>query len=374
MKIAVITPSRVPATTANSIQVMKATHALAQAGHQARLWVPGTTGVPWQRLVEQYGLADTFEISWLASRPRLRRYDFMWGGFRQARRWGADLIYTWMVPVAWMAASAGLPSIIEMHGPLSGRLAPGFFRRYLKTPSNKRALVITQALQEMLATAFPNLGLTAITQISPNGFDMEAYRDLPEPSEARAHLNLPQGMTVAYTGHFYPGRGMDILLALAKHFPQINFLWVGGHAEAIETWRARLEREGINNITLTGFVPMATLPIYQAAAEVLVMPYERVISGSSGGDSAAYCSPMKMFDYLASGRAILSSDLPVIHEVLNEGNAVFCPPEDAGAWVDALGSLMQHPERITRLSAQAKTDASDYTWLARAQKALAGFS
>ena len=63
------------------------------------------------------------------------------------------------------------------------------------------------------------------------------------------------------------------------------------------------------------------------------MPYGRSIMGSSGtADSASVASPMKMFEYMAAGRAIVTSDLPVIREVLNEKNAVFCEPDVLEDW------------------------------------------
>jgi glycosyltransferase involved in cell wall biosynthesis len=82
---------------------------------------------------------------------------------------------------------------------------------------------------------------------------------------------------------------------------------------------------------------------------------------------------MKMFDYLASARAILSSDLPVIHEVLDETNAVFAAPEDVDAWASVLERLLGNDDLRSRLGAQAGLDAPEYTWKARAEHALAGF-
>jgi len=103
------------------------------------------------------------------------------------------------------------------------------------------------------------------------------------------------------------------------------------------------------------------------------MPYERVIAGSSGGNSADYCSPMKMFEYMACGRAILSSDLPVLREVLNESNAVLCPPEDTEAWDVAFGALLDNSVQRQALGCRARQDVTAYTWQARAGKALEGF-
>jgi glycosyltransferase involved in cell wall biosynthesis len=103
------------------------------------------------------------------------------------------------------------------------------------------------------------------------------------------------------------------------------------------------------------------------------MPYERTIAGSSGGTSAEICSPMKMFDYMAAGRCIVASDLPVMHEVLNPCNAVFCPPEDLSAWQSALGKLINDPALCKALSEQAALDARQYSWQTREDHALEGF-
>ena len=100
------------------------------------------------------------------------------------------------------------------------------------------------------------------------------------------------------------------------------------------------------------------------------MPYETSIAGSSGGNSAEICSPMKMFDYLSSGRVILTSDLSVLHEILNEKNAVFCPPEDPQAWSRILQELINDPEKCERLSRQARLDAENYSWKKRAERAI----
>jgi glycosyltransferase involved in cell wall biosynthesis len=104
------------------------------------------------------------------------------------------------------------------------------------------------------------------------------------------------------------------------------------------------------------------------------MPYSRSIMGSSGsGDSAAVASPMKMFEYMAVGRAIVSSDLPVIREVLHEKNAVFCKPDDAENWRLALVALLEDDRYRTELGNQVRQDVQGYTWIARAQRIMNGF-
>jgi glycosyltransferase involved in cell wall biosynthesis len=374
VKIACLAASAVPSNTANSIQMMKACHALVQSGQQVQLWVPGPNPTAWSELAEAYGLAEPFVIHWLPSPRWLKRYDFTWRALQQARAWGAELVYTWMVQAAVLAQTDHLPVIFEVHDQPTGKLGKRLFRHLIQSREKKRLLFITEALRQRLEQEYQISFGDDETQIAPNGTDPESYNNLPEPDRARQLLGLPDKLTAGYTGHFYSGRGTDLLLGLARCFPEINFLWVGGRPQDVEIWRTRLAKEGVKNVTLTGYIDKSRLPLYQAAADILLMPYERVIAGSSGGNSADICSPMKMFDYLAAGRVIVSSDLPVIREILNENNAIFAPPEDLAAWQQALAGLLADPQKYQRLAIQARKDAAQYSWQARAARAIEGFS
>jgi glycosyltransferase involved in cell wall biosynthesis len=207
--------------------------------------------------------------------------------------------------------------------------------------------------------------------IAPNGVDLERFDSLPAtPELARQKLTLPSASTVMCTGHLYAGRGADLFLALAKEIPKASFVWVGGRTEDIQIWKSRVESD---NVTFTGFIPNQDLPLYQSAADVLLMPYSRSIMGSSGtADSASVASPMKMFEYMAAGRAIVTADLPVIREVLNEKNAVFCEPDDVGNWKVEIEKLLTDEPRRLALGKKAIQDVSGYTWLARAGKIMRG--
>jgi len=372
MKIACIATSRVPSDTANSIQVMKACQALARLGHTVHLLLPGQRPVSWASLAEQYGLSTVFQVSWLPSNPRWKHNDFAWLAVRSAVKMGAELIYTWTGQSAVFALLHRMPVILEVHDLPTGTLGPAWFRVFASLPGRKRLVVITQALRNALEVRFRGMAKADII-IAPNGVDLEQYEALPPAQQARVALGFPQAATVFCSGHLYAGRGVDLFLGLAQRFPQASFVWVGGRPEDVAGYRARAASAGLSNVLFTGFVPQSRLPLYQAAADVLLMPYARSIAGSGGGDSADICSPMKMFDYLASARAILSSDLPVIHEVLDETNAVFAAPEDVDAWASVLERLLGNDDLRSRLGAQAGLDAPEYTWKARAEHALAGF-
>ena len=378
MKIACISASEVPSSKANSIQVMKACQALVQLGHVVQLLVPEVSGAgltgekPAQAdLASFYGLAAAFPVEWLPANPRLRRYDFSWRAVQRARRWGAEAVYVWPPQAAVFALLRSMPVLLEMHGEPEGSFGPLLFQLFLRLPGRKRLLPITQALVDLLAGRYPVAN--APYCISPNGVDLERFTGLPEPTQARQTLGLPEQPTAGYTGHLYAGRGMSLLAELAQRFPQVHFLWVGGHPADVERWRSELASASIANVTLTGFVENSRLPLYQAASDVLLMPYERTIAGSGGGNSAAYASPMKMFEYMACGRAIISSDLPVIGEVLNDRNAVLCPPEEVEAWARALAGLLADAGRRQLLARASLQDVQAHTWQERARKALEGF-
>ncbi|HKG54693.1 MAG TPA: glycosyltransferase, partial [Anaerolineales bacterium] len=84
-------------------------------------------------------------------------------------------------------------------------------------------------------------------------------------------------------------------------------------------------------------------------------------------------SPMKMFEYMAAGRAIVSADLPVIREVLNKKSAVFCEPDNMEEWRRKIESLLDNPPRRIELGNQARRVVEGYTWIARAQKIMNNF-
>jgi glycosyltransferase involved in cell wall biosynthesis len=372
MQIICISASFIPANTANSIQVVKATQALAALGHEVTLLVPGDVRTPWEKLQAHYGLQHTFEIRWISENLSFRRYDFAFKAVNMCRRMNPDLVYTWMLQTAALALWRGLPTVLELHDRVTGRIGPWLFRRFWASDTRQRVLTNTEALKNVLLADFNLDPSTADILTAPNGVDLEPYQDLPSPAEARRALGLPETFTVGYTGHFYAGRGMDLMFNLAKALPEIQFLWVGGESADVKVWIERLAREGVGNITLTGFVDHDILPTYQAASDVLLMPYGRQIAGSGGGDSAQIASPMKMFEYMAAGRAIISSDLPVIHEVLDEKSAVFCPPDDLTAWHQAISDLKADPSTRQTLGGAARRAAQAYTWRSRAERALEG--
>ncbi len=370
MRIGCITTSIIPSKTANSIQAVKVCHALKQIGHDIHLWVPEFQRARWDEIAEIYGITDQFEITWLPFSKRLKQYDFSWRSVRSAIKWKSDVIYTWALQAAFFANFQKVPIAMEFHDFPMGFMGPKLFQMLMRLRTEKLIMTTTRALAQGIEERY-NLRFNPDNlQIAPNGTDPERYKDLPNPDKARKSLELKNGLTVGYTGHFYPGRGMNLLTAIARSMPEVNFLWVGGQEKDIAPWYAELNAQSIHNVTITGFIPNSRLPMYQAAADILVMPYGKKIEGSSGGNIARVINPMKMFDYLSTGRASIASNIPVFHEVLNEKIAVFCDPDNANDWVSAINKLSRNNNLRLSMQAAALEAAKPYSWKNRAKVSI----
>ena len=85
--------------------------------------------------------------------------------------------------------------------------------------------------------------------------------------------------------------------------------------------------------------------------------------------SAAYTSPLKLFEYMASGRPIVASDLPALREVLRpDENAVLVEAGDAEALAAGVARLLGDAALASRLAAQAREDVREWTWDKRAER------
>ena len=372
MIIACSTTTQLPSGTANSIQAVMACDGLRRCGQEVHLFVPGEGTVRFEDVREQYGMhCDPFSITRIPSRPGLHRMDFTLAALSAGKKIRADAHYTWTIQVAAAAAFRGIPSAYEIHDmPTGGGIR--WFDLYTRAKTPKKVICITRALRDRLLEQFPHLR-AGDCLIMPNGFSPEDYEDLPEMNEAKRLMGFPADRpAVSCSGHLYQGRGSDLFLQLAARFPEADFHWFGGTPEAAAECRSAAENRSLSNVTFHGTLPRTRLPLAQAACDILLMPYAKHIAGSGGGNSADICSPMKMFEYMAEGRCMLSSDLPVIHEVLNADCAVFCEPEDADSWSQGLRMVLNDPELRNRLGAEAKRRSAAYTWQKRAEIYLNG--
>ena len=113
-----------------------------------------------------------------------------------------------------------------------------------------------------------------------------------------------------------------------------------------------------------GRAPPQDVPLYLRAFDVCAMPHPATTQ------FARYTSPLKLFEYMAAGCAIVASDLPGWADVLADGEtAILAPPDDIAAWSVAIDSLRRDPELRRRLGTAAQAQAmAHFTWAIRAER------
>ncbi|HEY4526921.1 MAG TPA: glycosyltransferase [Candidatus Paceibacterota bacterium] len=199
--------------------------------------------------------------------------------------------------------------------------------------------------------------------ISPSSVDITKFPH-KDKNEARGELNLAAKRPLAvYTGHLFAWKGVDTLAKAAALVPEIDVAFVGGTERDLKRFRETYG--GISNIKIIGHVTHDKVALWQAAADVLVVP-------NSGKEqiSVRYTSPMKIYEYAASKRPILASNLPALREILTENQAYFAEPDDEKSFAFALREILNDPEKAAAKAAAAYEIAANNTWEKRSIRIL----
>lgn len=184
-----------------------------------------------------------------------------------------------------------------------------------------------------------------------------------------ADKNKNKNIVVGYVGHLYAGRGIELILGMAKRRPSLSFELVGGQKEDVIYWKDK--SVNLPNVVFRGHAQPKDLHSYYARFDIVLAPYQLGVNqGDEKTDTTKWMSPMKIFEYMAFGLPIICSDIPVLREILNKNNAILVSPSNLDAWCTALDQL-QNPSLRKRLGDNAhETVATNYTWEIRAKKIL----
>ena len=355
------------------------TRALADCGASVTLYacrtVPLESDLP-AAISRQYG-TNTEGIRFVTAFTRSTRALNMriasLAVFRLAStRWPELVICRNLYAAYLLGVVARRPLVFELHHMETG--LRGLIQRAVLVQPGIRIVSISQNLLEFVARehgiapsraqVLPDAAPAGITPLPWERRRSQLQELIPAARE-------PWDGVCGYFGHLYAGRGVELIEALAERRPTVLFVVAGGNEAEIAARQARNRRA---NLMFIGHLPHHTALQLAKCVDVLLMPYQaRVSLGVSGYDTAHWMSPMKMFEYMATGVPIVSSDLPVLREVLHhEENALLIPPESVDAWAEAIDRLLRDSSLSRRLAGRAYSQYEvQHTWNHRARALLA---
>ena len=367
MKIFYLSESPFPSPAANTVQVMQMCSAMAHAGHSVTLVCRQPDDAELNRLdpFSYYALPPTFHIVRRRFLP-VRGRKSLWavGAALRARLSGAELVYGRSVRGCYYASRFGLPVVYEAHKPLNaadpGEMERG--RQLFGSNELLRVVVLSQKLAAKFIDQY-NIDPQRIRVVYNGADDPGGPTPMPLTPASNGSLRI------GYAGSLYPGKGVELIAAIAADCPWAHFFVAGGSSTEVHSCRQSILAD---NVTFLGNLAHTQLPAFRAAMDVLLVPPKAQVRVSGGGTiDQADAPPLKLFEALAAGKAIVCSDY--LAEVVKDGlHAVLRDPEHSDQWVSALRRLSENPAERVSLGRQAhELYQRDYSWKSRAEKVLA---
>ncbi|MCB0393894.1 MAG: glycosyltransferase family 4 protein [Bdellovibrionales bacterium] len=331
LRIIYASSSVVPSKYANSVHTMRICQALSKVTDHITLIVPA---FPRRRektektVQDFYGVSGNFQILRTLSFPKMTSFFLAFRTCIEALKHKGSIVFSRDPVTAYVSSLLGIRTIFETHSP--ARLVKGlkgyFFRRAILSSNTISVVVISDALKDILVDEFDD-ELEAKVVVAHDGADVPIL-----PAQSLSGIKR-----AGYIGHLYQGRGIDVIVELAKRMPSVEFNIVGGRPEDVESWKSRVGN--VANLVFWGFISPSETESFRAEMDVLLAPYQKTVFVESGMNTAEWMSPLKVFEYMSSGRPIVISDLPVLREVLSENEALLVPPDSIGDWESAIRKL-----------------------------------
>lgn len=354
MNIIYISNSNIPSRAANSIHVMKMCNALSKEHNVTLIGKRGGETV--DDIYSYYGV-NKFRLEIFNDGNIFKKVHFYFQliKFMTSRNKQSLVIGRHLFGVL-ISKLLGYEVIYETHGPPRSKLHYYVEKHILKSKKTKSFIVISSELKKIYFDLY--------------GYDNSKIKvlhdaaDIPDNSYVDMELDNGYELSVGYIGHLYPGRGIDVIINAAKKMPEVIFHLVGGEQNDIRYWKEKQ----IENVIFHGFISPKETEKFRQSVDVLVMPYQDKVSiaGSTDMDTSKWMSPMKLFEYMASQKPIVASNLKVLREILNHDNSILVDSSDLEGWIAALNRLKDSTLR-KNLANKAFNDLKfNHTWEIRA--------
>ncbi|MFA4971005.1 MAG: glycosyltransferase family 4 protein [bacterium] len=371
MKIIYLSSSIVPSQSANSIQVMRMCAALARADNEVTL-------VARRRrqcgedvdLFSYYGVDHNFKVkTFLAPNIRYGSSLFALTKLRcliKAYRSNEVLIYGRDIYGVCLALHNGFRVIYETHAPPGRNVARRVLEGWLL---RQRRLVKCVTISKALRAEYCRLHRAVAEKIEVHHDAADCDDQLYEKRSCDGSAASP--LQVGYVGKVLFGRGIELIVEMANQLPDVAFHIIGGTKDDVVAYVSSVP----DNLHCHGYVAPAEAGRYRAMCDVLLMPYQNKLEVTGRKvDTSRWMSPLKMFEYMASGKAIVASDIPVLREVLDKTNSVLVHPGNVDEWVNAV-TLLKDPCVRRRYADAARSEFErKYTWDVRAKNVLRGIN
>ena len=367
-----------------AVHIEEMIQSLRSQGHQVMVVAPGQRDQAAEGSTSMGG-----QVAWVgrlrAALPKAL-YELMELGYSlvayrrllsAARQFKPDLIYErynlFLLAGVMLKRKLRLPLFVEVNAPLAeerqlhgGGLGLPALARWAEAVvwrGADRVLPVTRVLAgHVAAVGVPAERIVVI----PNGINEAHFAAAVSPDAAKQRLGLTGALVLGFTGFVRDWHGMDLVIrwmASAAAPAHARLLVVGaGPAQAALEQLALALHLG-DRVRFTGVIDRHAVPDHVAAFDIALQPAV-----------VAYASPLKLFEYLALGKAVVAPATPNIMEVLrDEENAVLFDPVQTGAFERALQRLATDAVLRQRVGQAARETIlqQGLTWNGNARRVVA---
>lgn len=378
MKIAYCTNVRLPSERAHGHQIAQVCDALVDLGHDVTIFCPYRENPISQSYHEYYGAHSKVQIQYLGSYDYIRSPWFpgvlgLWATnfslrYHLGKQMNAaffDVLYTRATALLPVLTTQQQPVITELHS------IPRRWHRHFIKQCNRCALVT--CLTTPMANELQNMGIDVKTIVAPDAVALQAFNTLPNTQAARQQFTLPKDkQVIGYAGQLRSmnmSKGVETLLqaieVLHRNGQSNMYMAIaGGPPEVAINLKKSLPACLQPFVRFMGVLQRSQIPAFLAACDTLVYPAPQSDHPFYNRDT----SPMKLFEYMAARRPIISADLAPIRDILNEDTALLVPPGDPVALAEAIINIDTEAAVRTEKAYQVVTN---HTWEKRMQRILA---